>query len=152
MENKFSMIDETSEFKADGPSKVHDDQNHDKAVATGFHGETSEQELEQLLRETTVEIGMSTENAKIECPAKPITHAFIYFKDNDERNKHVRSANMLRKELRGRKIKISRSMDAEERFRHKRLVYIKCCIHTRHSIPLNSTGSQNTCRLMASLW
>ena len=48
---------------------------------------------------------MSTENAKIECLAKPITHAFIYFKDNDERNKYVRSANMLRKELRGRKIK-----------------------------------------------
>ena len=48
---------------------------------------------------------MSTENAKIECFAKPITHAFIYFKDHDERNKYVRSANLLRKELRGRKVK-----------------------------------------------
>ena len=48
MENKFSMIDETSEIKADGLSKVHEDQNHGKAVATGFHGDTSEQEIEQL--------------------------------------------------------------------------------------------------------
>ena len=56
----------------------------------------------QLLRETITVIGMSTENAKIECPAKRITHAFIYFNDNNERNKYVRSANMLRKELRGR--------------------------------------------------
>ena len=117
MEKKFSMIDETSEIKADGPSKVHEDQNHGKAVATGFHSDTSEQEVEQMLRETLTEIGLSTEDAKIECPAKPITHGFICFKDN-ERNKHVRSANMLRKELRGRKIKISRSMDAEERFHH----------------------------------
>ena len=48
------------------------------------------------------------------------------------------SDQLLRKELRGRKIMISRSMDAEERFHHKTLGYIKCCIHTRHSIPLNS--------------
>ena len=45
---------------------------------------------------------MSIENARIECPAKPITHAFINFKNNDERNTHIRSANTLRKELRGR--------------------------------------------------
>ena len=123
------MRDETSEIKADESSKVHEDQNHGKAVATGFHGDSSEQEVEQLLRETITEIGMSTGNAKIERPAKPITHAFIYLSDNSERNKYVRSANKLRKELRGRKIKISRSMDAEERFHHKRLVHIKCCIH-----------------------
>ena len=28
------------------------------------------------------------------------------------------------------------AMDAEERFHQKRLGYIKCCIHTRHKIPL----------------
>ena len=74
--------------------------------------------VKSKLRETITEIGMSTENAKIECPAKLVTRAFIYFNDNNERNKYVRSGNMLRKELRGRKIKISRSMDAEERFHH----------------------------------
>ena len=58
---------------------------------------------------------MSIENARIdECPAKPITHAFICFKDNDEMKKYVRSANVLRKALRGRKIKISRSMNENQ--------------------------------------
>ena len=58
-------------------------ENQGKAVASGFHGETSESEVEQLLRET-IEIGMSIENVRIECPAKPITHAFIYFKNISE--------------------------------------------------------------------
>ena len=80
---------------------------------------------------------MSIENAKIECLAKPITHAFIYFKNDDERNKFVRSANMLSKEWRGRKLKITRPMDAEERFHQKRMGYVTYCIHMRHSIPLN---------------
>ena len=132
---KFSMIDETSEIKADGPSEVHEDQNHGKAVATRFYGDTCEQEFEQFLRETLTEIGMSTENAKIECPAKPATHAFICFKDSDERSKCVRSANMLRKGLRGRTIMISRSMGAEGRFCSKRLRFFQM-LHsheTQHS-------------------
>ena len=37
------------------------------------------------------------ENVIIECPAKPITHAFIHFKNDEERNKFVRSANMFKK-------------------------------------------------------
>ena len=57
------------------------------------------------------EIGMDFGRARIECPAKPITHAFIHFMNDGERNKFIRSANMLKKELRGRK---ARSMDAEE--------------------------------------
>ena len=72
-----------------------------------------EEQVERL-RETITEIAISTENVKIKCPAKLITYAFIDFNDNDERNKNVRSATMLRKELRGRKIQISQSMDAEE--------------------------------------
>ena len=50
---------------------------------------------------------MTIQNARIECAAKPITHAFIHFKNDGERNKYVRSANMLRKEPRGRKLKIN---------------------------------------------
>ena len=79
-------------------------------ATTGFHSESSESEVEQLLKETITEVGMSIENARIECLVKPITHAFIYFKSDDERNKYIRSANILRKELRGRKLKITRSM------------------------------------------
>ena len=91
----------------------------------------------QLLKESITEIGMTIENARNECTAKPITHAFIHFKNDEERNKVVRSANMLKKELRGRTYKISRSMDAEERFHLKRMVYVKYCIHVKHNIPLN---------------
>ena len=91
------------------------------------------------------ETGMPTENVRIECLAKPITHAFIYFKNEDERNKHVRSANMLRKELKGRKIKMTRSMDAEERDHQKRMEYVKHCSHMRHGkhvkVDLSSTSS-----------
>ena len=81
---------------------------------------------------------MTIENARIECPAKPITHAFIHFKNDDERNKYIRSANMLRKEPRGRKLKVTRLMDAEERFHQKRMGYVKYCIHVKHNIPLDS--------------
>ena len=47
------------------------------------------------------------------------------------------SANMLKKELRGRNIKITRSMDAEERFHNKRMGYVKNSIHMRQNIPLS---------------
>ena len=80
------------------------------------------------------EIGMDFGSARIECPAKPITHAFIHFANDGERNKFIRSANMLKREWRGRKIRITRSMDAEERFYNKRMRYVKYCIHTRHNI------------------
>ena len=120
MEKKISVIDEKSEKRNDEPNRAHDDQNQGKAVVTGFHSETSESEVEQQLREMITEIGVSIENARIERPAKPITHAFIYFKNDDEGNKYVRSANMFRKKLRGRKMKMTRSMDAEVRFHQKK--------------------------------
>ena len=53
---------------------------------------------------------------------------------------YIRSANMLKKELRGRKLKITRSMDAEERFRQKRMVYVKCCMHVKQNIPHDLTS------------
>ena len=94
MEKKFSMKDETNEITTDDSNKVYEDQNHGRAVATGFHGDASEQEIERLLRVTITEIGISNENARIECPAKTITHAFIYLKNDDGRNKYVGSAKM----------------------------------------------------------
>ena len=82
-------------------------------------------------------MGMDFGSARIECPAKPISHAFIHFVNDGERNTFIRSANMLKKELRGRKMKVTRSMGAEERFHNKRMGYVKYCIHTRHNIPLS---------------
>ena len=82
------------------------------------------------------EIRMDFGNARTKCPAKPITHAFIYFANDGERSKFIRSTNMLKRELRGGKIRITRSMEAEERFYNNRMGDVKCCIHTRHGIPL----------------
>ena len=62
-----------------------------------FHSETSETEVIQLLKESITEIGMTMESARSECPAKPITHAFIHLKNDEESNKFVRSVNMLKK-------------------------------------------------------
>ena len=62
---------------------------------------------------------------------------FIHFMNDGDRNKFTRSANVLRKELRGRNIKITRSMDAEERFHNPRMGYVKYCIHTRHNTLLS---------------
>ena len=49
-------------------------------------------------QQTSTTIGMSTDQIQINCPAKPITHAFLQFTDNDDRDKFVRSANTLKTE------------------------------------------------------
>ena len=110
--------------------------NQSETVITGLHSETTESEVTDTLREMMNEIGMDFGSVKLACPAKPITHAFIYFANDNGRNKFIRSANMLKKELRGRKIRITRSMEAEERFCNKRLGYIKSSIHKKHVVPL----------------
>ena len=117
-------MDEKYENRSEETKGAHVDQIQGKAVVTGFHSETSESEVIQLLKESITEIGMTIENARTECPAKPITHAFLHFKNDEERNKLIRSC---KKKFRGRKIKITRSMDAEERFHNKRMGYVKYC-------------------------
>ena len=109
-----------------------------KQVMAGLHKETTESEVADTLKEMIKEIGMDFEKVKLVCPAKPITHAFVYFENDNERNKFIRSANMLKKELRGRKIRTTRSMEAEERFYNKRIGYVKSCINAKHGIPLHS--------------
>ena len=76
------------------------------------------------------------EQIQIKCPPKPITHAFLQFIDNDDGDKCARSTKILKKELGGRKIRISPAMDAEARFHPKRLGHLQRCIHTRHDVPL----------------
>ena len=53
---------------------------------------------------------------------------------------------MLRKELRGRRVKISPAMDAEERFHQKRLGYLKCSIHMNHNVPLEKVRMNRSAR------
>ena len=118
-------------------------------MVTGFHSETTESEVTQLLKESINEVGMDIGSARIECPAKPIPHAFIHVNNDGERNKFIRSANMLKKELRGRKIKITRSMDAEERFHNKRMVYVKYFFHMKHHVPLESKTTNWTMKYVS---
>ena len=51
MEKKFSMIEEPGKTKTGKYNNVQENQNHGKAAATGFHGDSTEKEVEQLLRE-----------------------------------------------------------------------------------------------------
>ena len=143
-EKKILDMERKYESKSDESKGAQVDRNQGKAVITGFHNETSEPEVIQSLKESLTEIGMTMENVGIECPSKPITHAFVRFKNDAERNKFFRSANMLKKELRGRKLNISRSMDADERFHQERMEYVKYCIHEKHNIPLDSISTNWT--------
>ena len=75
---KILDTDKQYESKIEESNGAHVDRNQGKAVITGFHNETSEPEVIQLLKESMTEIGMTMENVRIERPAKPITHAFIH--------------------------------------------------------------------------
>ena len=97
VEREILDMDEKYENRSDERRRAHVDQNQGKAVITGFHSGTSESEVIQLLKESLTEVGMTIESARIECLAKPITHGFIHFRNDDERNKYIRSANMLTK-------------------------------------------------------
>ena len=57
-------------------------------MITRFHTETTEPEVTQLLREMINEVGMDFGSARIECTAKPITHAFIHFMNNGDKQVH----------------------------------------------------------------
>ena len=105
MERRILDMDEKYENRSEDVKKEHVGENQGETVITGFHSETTESEVTQLLREMINEIGMDFGSARIECTAKPITHAFNHFMNDGDRNKFIRSANMLRKELRGRKNK-----------------------------------------------
>ena len=91
-EEKIVDMDEKDEHRSEETKGEHVDQHQGKAVITRFHSETSESEVTHLLKESTNEVGMDIGSARIECPAKPITHAFIHFKNDGERNKFIRSA------------------------------------------------------------
>ena len=97
LKRKILDMDEKYEHRSEDNKKEHVDENQGRTVITGFHSETTESEVTQLLREMINESGMDFGSARIECPAKPITHAFIHFMNNGDRNKFIRSANMLKK-------------------------------------------------------
>ena len=78
------------------------------------------------------------ENVKIECIAKPITHAFVHIKNDEERNKFVRSANMLKRSYEEGNLKYHDQWSQMKDFIKKGMVYVKYCIHEKHNILLDS--------------
>ena len=99
--------------------KSKNDPDENRAVATGFKEHSVEGDVRAVLEKTIEVSGMKGVEHTIKCPAKPITHVFVEFRDSDERNMYVTSANMQRAQLNGRMIKISPAMDANERFHQK---------------------------------
>ena len=76
-------------------------------------------------------------NTLLTTPAIPITHLFVEFEDTRTRDRFVRSANMRKCELDGRKIKISPALEPDERFDRKRLSYVKYAINKKTKIELH---------------
>ena len=112
---------DTSEFR-----QTQEAQRKTRAVAA---------EATDLLTATIVTAGMTAEKVQIKCPEKPITHAFLQFIDVDEREKYIRSANRQNFEARGRIIRITPAMNAEERYQQKRMGYIKLSLNEMHGTP-----------------
>ena len=88
------------ENRSEDNKQEHVNANQGETVIAGLHSETTEFEVINMLKEMMNEIGMDFRSARLVCLAKPITHAFIYFANDDERNKFIRSANMLKREMR----------------------------------------------------
>ena len=108
-----------------------------KAVATGFKEGSEEKDVKAAIEQTIRVTEMKEVEYTIDCPAIPITHAFVEFQNMKIRDRYVRSASMQKTQLRARMIKISPALDVEERFHRKRLGYFKCVLHQKHGIPLH---------------
>ena len=65
MERKILDMDEKYEHRSEDNKKEHVDENQGKTVITGFHIETTESEVTQLLREMINESGMDFGRARI---------------------------------------------------------------------------------------
>ena len=77
-----------------------------KAVLHGFKTESKEQDVKAVVMESNKATGMREEYT-VDYPAIPITHVFVEFEDTRTRDRFVRSANMRKYELDGRRIRIS---------------------------------------------
>ena len=100
---KMMDLDKKCENRSDDDRNGNVIANQGETVIAGLHKETTESEVADTLKEMIKEIGMDYEKVKLVCPAKPITHAFVYFENDNEMNKFIRSANMLKKRIKRKK-------------------------------------------------
>ena len=96
MEKRMMDLDMKYKNRSDDERNGSVTANQGETVIAGLH-KTTESEVADTLKEMIEEIGMDYEKVKLDCPAKPMTHAFVYFENDNESNKFIRSANMLKK-------------------------------------------------------
>ena len=77
MERKILDMDKKYEHRSEDNKQEHVNANQGETVETGLHSETTEFEVTQILKEMINEIGMDFGSARVECPAKPITHLHL---------------------------------------------------------------------------
>ena len=107
-----------------------------KAVLHGFKTESKEQDVKAIVMESIKATGMKEEHT-VDYLAIPIIHVFVAFEDTRTRDRFVRSTNMRKYELDGRRIRMSLALEPDERFERKRLGYIKYVIKESNCIGYN---------------
>ena len=65
-----------------------------KAVATGIKEDSEEKYVKAVIEESTRVTGVKEVGYTIDCPAVPITHAFVECQNTKTRDRYLRSANM----------------------------------------------------------
>ena len=100
-----------------------------KAVATGFKEDSDEKEVKAMIEETIKVVGMKEEKYTIDCPATPLTHAFVEFQSERTRDRYVRSANLRQPPTEWKKEQ--QAMSVEERFQWKRLGYFEIVLNKK---------------------
>ena len=98
-----------------------------KAVLHGFKTESREADVKAFVIQVTKAFGMKEEHA-VDFQEIQITHAFVEFQDTRTRDRFVRSASMRKYEL-DRRIKITQTLELDERFDRKRLVFENYVLH-----------------------
>ena len=127
MESRCRHVDSTQSKSRYVPTEC-------KAILHGFRTESKEEQA--IIMESINATGMK-EDHTVDFPAIPITRVFVEFQDTRTRDRFVRSANMRRYELDGRRIKISPALEPDEDSTGKRLGYIKYVINKKTGIEVH---------------
>ena len=102
MEKKILDTDKKYENRSEDNKQEHVNANQCETVITGLHSETTESEVINMLKEMMNEIGMDFGSARLVCPAKPITHAVIYFANDNERKQVHQVGKHVKKRIEGK--------------------------------------------------
>ena len=102
-------------------------------MATGFHEDI---EKEVVKNTESIDACNQNETRKKSGSNAQRSQSILVFDNFEEGDKHIRLANMLRMELRERKIKIVQAMDVAGRNQHNNLGYVKARQHETQQIEL----------------